>query len=287
MQSNDNGSARRMGRPPVSRPLCPQCGVQPLKRARAQFCGKACSNAARAIPPLDRFLTSCEDRPDLPLVLGMPCIDWVRNFSGDGYPAFTISHDQNVGAHRYAYALARSQRTGESLESVLASGVHVGHVCDRPACVQASDEGTYKVRGRIFPRYGHLIGMDSRANTHDKIDKGRSVNVQGSDHGMAKIDESIVHDVDLLWAQGKTQEQIGLLYDLTQKQVSGIIKRTYWKHIPILTPAPNGRNPWGKITPEIKAAIFADRAAGMRQQAIAVKYGIDQTSVSRILRQLK
>lgn len=222
MQLNDKAPRARMGRPPVARPLCPQCGVRPLKRARDKFCGKSCSNAARAIPPLDRFLASCENRPDLPLVLGMPCIDWVRNFSGDGYPAFTVSHDQNVGAHRYAYALARSQRTGESLESVLASDVHVGHVCDRPACVQSLDEGTYEVRGRIFPRYGHLIGLDNQANTHDKIDKGRARYVSGEAHPNARLTDAEISQMLALLNTGIGQDAVARTFGVSQAYVSRV-----------------------------------------------------------------
>lgn len=284
MQSNDSGSTRRMGRPPIARPLCPQCSIRPMKRARDKFCGKSCSNAARTIPPLDRFLASCENRSDIPLILGMPCIDWTRNFSGDGYPAFTISHDQSIGAHRYAYALARSQRTGESLESVLTSGVHVGHVCDRPACVQNLDEGTYEVRGRIFPRYGHLIGMDNRANTHDKIDKGRARNVAGEEHPASKITEAIVHDIDLLWTQGSTQPEIARLYGIPQAEVSRIIRRERWSHVPRLIAEPPRSNPQCKVDANLLRCILDAREEGLSQQAIASRYGIDQTTVSRALR---
>lgn len=285
MQDDHSAQRPRMGRPPVQRPLCPQCGERSLKRARDRFCGKACSNSARAIPPAERFAQNVSaPQLSLPSTFDLWCIDWSSNFSGDGYPAFSLSHDRQVGAHRYAYAVARAADTGESVEDILSSGVHVGHACDRPACVQNTGVGTYHVRDRVFLRYGHLIGMDNRANTHDKIDKGRSGHPSGEDHPNAKITEAIVHDIDLMWAQGNSQSEIAALYGIPQAEVSRIIRRERWQHVPRAITGPIRPNPNSKVDDGLRKAIAEDRSRGMTQQEIALKYGVDQTTVSRALR---
>lgn len=233
MQS-DNSTSRRLGRPKVDRPLCPVCGINPLKRARDTYCGKACSNAARAVPPLDRFL-ACETviRKDLPSLMGLPCIDWTKSFSGDGYPAFSLSHETQVGAHRYAFTLAHAKATGQTVDDVLASGVHVAHVCDRPPCIQNGGEaGVYVIRDRTFPRYGHLVGTDNAGNTHDKVDKGRARYAHGEDHYAARLTPEIVQQMDRMYASGMLQREIAEHFGISQGKVSEVLSRRKWKHVP-------------------------------------------------------
>jgi hypothetical protein len=222
MPDHDTTSRPRMGRPPLPRPICPICNVKPLKRARDKFCGKSCSNRARAVPPLERFIQNIgPSRIDLSLSFEIACRDWQGDADREGYGLFSFSHERQLRAHRYAYALAAG------LDPLnMPAGLDIAHTCDRPLCIQTDGVGTYEVRGRTFPRYGHLYGTDNEANTHDKIDKGRARYARGETHHSAKLTDVQIEQLCLDWAQGMSQTALAARYGISQPQVSRILNMT-------------------------------------------------------------
>jgi hypothetical protein len=222
MPSHDTLPRLRMGRPPIVRPFCPICGVNRLKTGRNPYCSKACSNRARAVPALDRFVGSIgSSRTDLPLSFEMFCRDWQGDIRGDGYGAFPLTHDRQVGAHRYAYAIAAGLNP-----MTLSPSLSVAHTCDRVLCVQTDGEGVYEVRGVTYQRFGHLYATTPAGNTHDKIDKGRARHVRGEQHPSAKLTDAQVESLCDDWARGATQDSLAEKYGIVQSQVSRLVHRT-------------------------------------------------------------
>lgn len=149
-----------------------------------------------------------EHRPELG-----PCWVWTGGLSGNGYGAFAVTHDQQIGAHRFAYWLAHG---------VLATVTR--HECDREICV----------------RDAHLIDGTPKDNVRDRDSRGRGKHwpttperrARGDRHGRAKVTEADVRAIRLAYANGEaSQSQIGARYGITQAVVGRIINRKSWAHV--------------------------------------------------------
>ncbi len=179
------------------------------------------------------------------------CWLWMGGKRGVGYGEFSGDY-----AHRAAYGLF----VGE-----IPSGLVVRHKCDNRACVNPS----------------HLEVGTTQDNADDCTRRGRRQ--RGSRRPLAKLTEPIVAEIKALLAAGdQTHEEIGARFGAPPKMVSKIAAGRSWTHVP--WPEVDNRRRLQRLTPEVRAAILAECAAGARQADVGAKYGFGQTHVSRIVR---
>ena len=128
------------------------------------------------------------------------CWEWSKGKNGTGYAQ--IRHDGKARlAHRVSYMEAYG---------AIPDDLHLCHRCDNRACVNPE----------------HLFVGDDKANSDDKLSKGRQA--RGESHGMRKLG---IPEIYLIRAAHGTNEAIGLLYGITAGAVSMIKHRKRWAHV--------------------------------------------------------
>lgn len=106
------------------------------------------------------------------VIVGPDCWDWTGQRTVNGYGRISLSHDDELRTHVYAWRLAAGRWPGK--------GQFVCHTCDNPPCVRNDDAGTYEVDGVLYERWGHLWLGNAVANARDRQLKGRSA--RGDQH---------------------------------------------------------------------------------------------------------
>jgi hypothetical protein len=88
------------------------------------------------------------------------------------------------------------------------------HSCDNRRCVNPA----------------HLREGNHQQNAQDRVDRGRSA--QGSSHGRARLAESDISQIDILyWQEKRTEQSIADLYGVSRGTISHAIFRRNWKHV--------------------------------------------------------
>lgn len=128
----------------------------------------------------------------------------VRNRAGHRYGQFRL-HGKMVRAHRVAYEMAAGS---------IPHGLLVRHTCDTPLCCN--------------PR--HLLVGTQKENVADRDERGRSTYVQGSQHGNAKLTESIVREIRDLRARGETLQALAEQYGVSHYCITYATKYG-WCHV--------------------------------------------------------
>lgn len=96
-------------------------------------------------------------------------------------------------------------------------GLQVCHHCDNPPCVNPE----------------HLFLGTQKNNLDDRNRKGRAVWSPGSRNGGAKLVEEDVLEIRRLGAaRCETQAAIADRFGVTPSQISHILRRVSWKHLP-------------------------------------------------------
>ena len=144
-----------------------------------------------------RFNKHCEP------VTESGCWLWVGSRSPGGYGRFNIDGRLH-NANRVAWELWRGP---------ISEGMCVCHKCDTPACVNPD----------------HLFLGTHAENQRDKANKGRSADVRGSKHPLAKIVEA---DVVKIRADGRLHRQIAAEYGVSEPAVYKIKRGLTWGHVP-------------------------------------------------------
>jgi hypothetical protein len=114
-------------------------------------------------------------------------------------------------AHRLAYCKAKN------LDIKEIDGLVVMHTCDNPPCVNPE----------------HLKLGTHQDNVDDMMKKGRHVfNPQmGEENGKAKLtSEDVLRIREAI--KFKTQKEVGKIFGVSQNQVSRILRRKTWAHLP-------------------------------------------------------
>jgi hypothetical protein len=86
------------------------------------------------------------------------------------------------------------------------------HTCDNPKCC----------------RPGHLYQGTHADNVRDRVSRGRSYNVLGEEHGMAKL---TADQVRAIRRDTRLHREIAADYGINFRSVSRIKLRGNWKHI--------------------------------------------------------
>lgn len=162
------------------------------------------------------------------------CWEWLAACSGDGYGTIKIG-SKVYGAHRLSYILS----TGEDIESF-----QVLHKCDNPICVNPSHlfKGTHADNMADRNAKGRQAKGESSGPRLYPWRMARGINnghytmpektPRGERHKLAKITSKDVEEIRSLYAKKKlSQTQIGVMYGITQMNVSRIILRKTWAHI--------------------------------------------------------
>lgn len=115
------------------------------------------------------------------------------------------------GAHRFALFLATGSDPGKA---------HALHSCDNPPCCNPD----------------HIRAGTSYDNMHDAIRRGRLTwrgDKSGEHNGRAKLTAEIVSQIRAEYAAGGIhQRDLARRYGLGQTQLSRIIRREHWDHVP-------------------------------------------------------
>ncbi len=138
------------------------------------------------------------------------CWHWQGAFTSLGYGVIS-DRGQHIGAHRFSWVLHFGPIPG---------ALQVLHRCDNPACVNPY----------------HLFLGTQLDNVRDMDAKGRRVTQcnprRGETHADAKLTEADVTEIRQLSALGVSQRKIAKQFGMSQQQISDIVRRRRWAHVP-------------------------------------------------------
>lgn len=142
------------------------------------------------------------------------CWLWTAALFTNGYGAFRFKGRQ-VKAHRFSYELTNGPLAKELLAC---------HRCDK---FYPKSDSTYK--RCVNPK--HLFAGTVSDNARDSVNKGRREQ-KGAANNATNLTDDDVRQIREIYARGNlSQQDIGLLFNLTQVAVSLIIRRVNWGHI--------------------------------------------------------
>lgn len=132
------------------------------------------------------------------------CWVWVASVYGKGYGQLWFN-GKHLSAHRVAY---------EAFIGPIPEGLHVLHRCDMPACVNPA----------------HLFLGTNKANSDDKVEKGRQA--RGEGHGLTALTNREVLEIKTQLTNGYYRGMVKDLaaeYKVDPKVVSRIKTGARWK----------------------------------------------------------
>lgn len=143
----------------------------------------------------------------LPEIIGMDeCWEWQANKNKDGYGLFYANY-KSIFAHRFAYTITVEK---------IPLGLCVCHRCDNSACVNPD----------------HLWLGSHVDNMDDMVLKGRSASKCGVNNPRHRLNNEDIKQIRALYKTGScTQQQIGNLFNISQREISYIVNHKAWKNI--------------------------------------------------------
>ncbi len=132
------------------------------------------------------------------------CWTWVGSCSGGSKYGQTYYRGRVDKAHRVSYMLFNGS---------IPPGHDVMHTCDNPKCVNPS----------------HLITGTRKDNMQDAVKKGR--HPHGETHGRAKVNESQVRQIRVLYTQGLSYRALASKYGVSHLTIRDIVVRNTWRHV--------------------------------------------------------
>jgi len=135
------------------------------------------------------------------------CWIWTAGKDSKGYGSFWFNGKIN-----------KSHRFSAELSGMNIKDHYVCHHCDNPSCVNPS----------------HLFIGNHTMNMRDMFSKGRRPDVrkQGSQHGMAKLNENIVLTIRANCPDNQNDfKQWALRLQVHPDTIKNIVRRKNWKHI--------------------------------------------------------
>lgn len=136
------------------------------------------------------------------------CWPWFASVRSDGYGA--IGHkDRVLSAHRVAWSLTYG---------LIPEGMCVCHHCDNKTCCNPK----------------HLFLGTAADNAADRAGKGRNADKRGERNGRSKLTAKQVLEIRRCYsAGGVTQRELADEFGIAaQSQISNIVHRHRWKHLP-------------------------------------------------------
>lgn len=185
------------------------------------------------------------------------CWLWTGHRDRHGYGRVWLDTRRIQFAHRIAWELTNGS---------IADGLCCLHRCDEPACC----------------RIDHLFLGTRVDNMHDMWAKGRGRKLsggQGKANPRAKLSEADVREIRAMAVTGVSGLDIANRFGVTASAVSLIVRGKNWSSFEPQT-IPGGRSR-AKLTDEDVAEIRRLGRGG--QKGIGMRFGINQSQVSRIL----
>ena len=107
----------------------------------------------------------------------------------------------------------------------------------------------------------------------------------GEKHSQAKMTEQEIREMFALYENGWKQNKIAEKFKVTSSQITMILNGKRWKHLNLVTkPKSNYMKP--HLTNEQRSEVIRLRCSGMSHNNIGEAVGIDQSTVSRILKKV-
>lgn len=193
---------------------CPQCGTPFhvyaawLRKSPNKCCSTECARLYRAERIADALPERFWDRADQRDSDG--CWPWTGNRNEAGYGRFGVSRERGeVLAHRLSWELTYG---------AIPEGLFVCHRCDHPECV----------------RPDHLFLGTHQDNMADTVTKGRGNgrSEPGELHGRARLKNSDIPTIRLLYAQGTSIAMIARQYHVGETTVRHVVLGETWAYIP-------------------------------------------------------
>ena len=125
------------------------------------------------------------------------CWRWTGCLSQSGYGQLKRG-GKHYRAHRYSYELNFGPIKKDKI---------ILHSCDNPSCVNPD----------------HLSEGTNRDNSIDCAKKGRLNTRRGEKHPNAKLTDASVHEIRLLYKNGKTQAAIARDFSVRQDTISRLV----------------------------------------------------------------
>jgi hypothetical protein len=132
------------------------------------------------------------------------CWEWQGYRDKDGYGYFSIG-GKPILAHRFMWEMEYDE---------IQEGIIICHTCDNPPCVNPN----------------HLWEGNRKSNLEDMVEKGRSN--RGELNNMVKLTELDVIYIRQLHQNGIALNSIANIVGTHPSNVSLIVRRKTWKHIP-------------------------------------------------------
>lgn len=154
----------------------------------------------------DRFWEKVDrNGPILDPELG-PCWIWTGSRHPQGYGAFWL-RGKTPRVHRVSWMLMYGD---------IPDGQQVNHHCDNMGCVNPA----------------HLYLGTQKENVRDREQRGRSAPTYGMHSGSAKLTDQQIIEIRARAKQNEVRAHLAREYGIKPSQVTKIIKRTVWKHLP-------------------------------------------------------
>lgn len=135
------------------------------------------------------------------------CWEWLANRHPKGYGQFSL-HGRTTRARITAWELHYNRD--------FPPGLHALHSCDNPPCTSP---------WHIYP------GTNLR-NMRDRGERGRVYHPKGSLHGEAKLTETQINPIRILYALGEcTQEDLGRIFGVSRVKIGHIVRGKAWTHV--------------------------------------------------------
>ena len=132
------------------------------------------------------------------------CWPWTAGTTKDGYGMIRFG-DEAMYAHR----IALERRLGRPIKPRFCSLHH----CDNPPCCNPA----------------HLFEGTKGDNNRDKAEKGGAPHGEG--HWRCKVTETDVQEIRCRAREGETQRFLAAEFDMSQSNVSLIVRRERWGHV--------------------------------------------------------
>jgi hypothetical protein len=177
------------------------------------WCGPHYKNYWRHGNPIGKFIRCSNDMPIQDRLNAKSkinnetgCIEWTGTINPQtGYGGIRFN-GKKFSCHRVSWEINNNKS---------ANGKVIMHLCDNKKCINPN----------------HLIVGTQTDNMKDKVTKNRQL--KGEQVYGSKLTEKDVKNIIILNRKGKSQSELGRMYNITASAIGNICRRKRWKHVEI------------------------------------------------------